>query len=106
MKTLYLNNDTTVTVTGLKNTSLDTYINNATATFTLKDSSGTTVAGMTFPLTMTYISASNGDYLATLQGALSLVEETQYVGEVTIVSGNLDAKWTIDFIAKKRKLDG
>jgi hypothetical protein len=105
MKTLYIDNDTTVTLKNLKNSALDTYINDGTVTMTLKDSSGTTVSGMTFPLTMSYVASSNGDYLTTLQGALSLSEDTQYAGEITVVSGSLDAKWTIDFIAKKRKFD-
>jgi|LWDU01.1.fsa_nt_gi hypothetical protein len=102
MTTLYIENDSTVSVTNLKNTTTSAFVNNATVTFTLKDTAGTTVTGQTFPATMTYVAGSDGDYLVTLQQSLSLVENTGYVGVVTAVSGTLDAKWTINFTAEKR----
>jgi hypothetical protein len=104
MTTLFIDNDSTVSVTNLKNTTSDSFVNNATVTFTLQDTAGATVSGQPggFPAAMTYISGSNGDYLITLQQSLALTEATSYVGVITAVSGTLDAKWTINFTAKKR----
>lgn len=102
MTTLFIENDNTVTVTGLKNTASSSFVNDATVTFTLKDTSGTVVSGQTFPSTLSYVAGSDGDYLVTLQQSLDLDEGDAYVGTVTAVSGTLDAKWTINYIAQKR----
>jgi len=66
MANIYLSNDNLLSIEGLKNSSSGSYLNDATVTATLKDSGGTTVTGQTFPVTLSYIAQTNGNYQATL----------------------------------------
>jgi hypothetical protein len=61
------------------------YVNDATVTVTLyKDETGNEVSGETWPLSMSYVTSSNGDYEATLSDLLSLREGRSYVAVVTV----------------------
>ncbi len=84
--TAYLDSDNVITVSGLQNTIDDTYENTATVQVTLQDANGNEVAGDTWPLTMNYVSASNGIYRATLLDTLSVVEGN-YVAVITANAG-------------------
>jgi hypothetical protein len=100
---LHINNDTTVTLTALTDTTASTPLNSATVTFDLVDTvTGTQVTGMTFPATMTYVATTSGDYTLVLEQSLDLTTGNKYTGTITASSGTLDAKWDIDFVAQKR----
>lgn len=72
-------------------------------TATLKDSSGTSVSGQTFPITLSYIVATDGNYQATLENTLSMVEGSIYTATISATSsGGLYAEWDLQLTATKR----
>lgn len=88
MPSIYMQSDNVITVSEVKNALTDAYINNATVTCTLKDSAGVNVLGQTWPLTLSYVSASNGVYKGTLEDGLTLVRGRYYVAHVDIDAGS------------------
>jgi hypothetical protein len=66
VSTLIIGTDNLAEIDALQNAVSSAYINNATCSVTLYDQSGTEVTGETWPLTMSYVAASNGDYRATI----------------------------------------
>ena len=105
MKTIYIGNDTSVSLNGLTNKTLGTYINNATGTITISDENGDTVSGVTFPLSLAYVANSDGDYVATIDSTLSLTEGKIYNGTVDVSVGSVDAQWKIQLMAQIRRAD-
>ena len=103
MSNIYLNNDNLLSVENLKNAATDVYINDATVTATLKDKLGANVTGQSWPLTMTFVSSSNGTYRGTLEDGLSLTEGESYTAEITADAGSDQiANWSIQLTATKR----
>lgn len=82
----YLDSDNVLTVSGLINTIDSSYQNTATVQCTLQDANGNDVSGETWPLTMNYVSSSDGDYRATLVDTLVLSEGT-YTAIITANAG-------------------
>jgi len=72
--TLYVGNDSVLTLSGLINSVDSTYINSATVTYSLVDSNGATVDSGS----MAYVASSNGIYRATLADTLSLTAGDSY----------------------------
>lgn len=103
MANIYLSNDNLLSIEGLKNSSSGSFMNTATVTATLKDSSGTSVSGQTFPITLSYIVATDGNYQATLENTLSMVEGSIYTATISATSsGGLYAEWDLQLTATKR----
>ena len=100
----YVANDNTLTLEGLQNAITESYINDATVSVTLYESDHTTeVSGESWPLTMDYVSASNGNYRATLADTLSLSPNDRYFADVTADGGaGLKGFWTTQLIAIRR----
>ena len=80
----------------------DTYINDATVTFTLYNPDGSTSpAGISFPASMAYDSGSNGDYIGTVDGSLLTLDEGEnYIVSVLAVSGSLKKEWRTTVLAE------
>jgi hypothetical protein len=85
---LIVETDNLIELDGLQDQSTSAYINDATVTVTLLDSSGSEVAGETWPLTMGYVAASNGKYRATLADTLSLSPNKRYQAKVVADGGS------------------
>lgn len=100
---IYILNDTVVELRALKNAVTDEYVNDATVTVTIKDILGSAVTGLTFPITLTYVTGSNGIYRATLDKALSLSDGLSYFAEITAASGGVDGFWRVPLIAGYRE---
>jgi hypothetical protein len=100
---LYLGNDMILELDALKNAVTDAFINNATVSVTLTDSAGEDVTGETWPLTMSYVAASDGKYRAVLQDTLPLIKNKRYKATVNAVGSGLKGNWEIDVIAKVRQ---
>lgn len=81
------------------------FLNAATVTVTLKDEAdGTEVSGETWPLSMSYVTGSNGIYRATLADTLSLSEGSSYLAEISANAGaGLQGFFTLTLKAKVRK---
>ena len=102
--TLYLSNDNVLELTGLINTVTNTYLNSATVTVTLVDNADVEVSGETWPLTMTYVAASDGKYRATLTDSLSIIGGTRYTAKIAADSGaGLKGYWECRVVAEIRK---
>ena len=85
--TIYISNDNLLEVRSLYDEGADAYVNDATVTVTLEDIAGTEIVGETWPLSLSYVSASNGIYQATLADTLTLTAGTKVVAKVTADGG-------------------
>lgn len=83
---IYLS-DNIIQLTGLADSAGD-YQNSATVTVTLTDRAGTEVVGETWPLTMVYVTSSDGNYKATLKDTLTLTRNVKYVAKVSANAGD------------------
>jgi hypothetical protein len=93
---LFRNNDHVLELNGLKNATLDTYVNNANVTVTLVDEDNVEVSGQTWPTTMSYVAASDGIYRCTLEEELVLVPGAFYTAIVDVDAGfDLKARWEL-----------
>lgn len=100
----YVANDNVIQLKGLQDID-DNYINDATVTLvTVETSAGVQVTGQTFPVSMGYVAASNGIYRATLEDAVNLVHQSQYVAKIDVdaTSEGLQAHFELDFVARTR----
>ena len=86
-KVAYVLSDNEIMLDGLA-LSDGTYQNDATVTVTLYDSAGVEVTGESWPLSMAYVSASDGDYKATLADTLGVTENKKYRAVVTAVASS------------------
>lgn len=100
--TAYLNSDNVLTLSGLIDSITSSYQNTATVEVTLTDINGNEVTGETWPLTMNYVSASNGVYRATLVDTLS-VSAGEYTATVT---ANIGAGQYRTFVVTVNFVDG
>jgi len=101
---IYKANDNLLKLLSLKKASDGSYINSgASVQVTLKNSAGSDVSGQTWPTSMTYVAASNGDYTAVLEDELVLTEEETYDAIITVDAGSgLKAEFTLKVTAKIR----
>lgn len=100
MAIVYVDNTSTVTLSGLQNAITSAYINDATVTLTVLDSDGAEVAGETWPVTMAYIATSNGNYRASIDATLTA--GGKYDAVVNVVSGDSSANWIVPLTAIER----
>lgn len=84
---LHVNEDNNIYWRGLKRESDDTYVDDATVTFTLKTKSGGVVADAE-DVTMVYMEGSDGDYIGVLSNDIPLVAGARYVVEMTALIGS------------------
>ena len=84
----YYRNDMLLELTGLADESTGAYINNATIEATVKDAAGANVSGQTWPLTLSYVTSSNGVYRGVLDAALVVAVGDRITVEVDIDGGS------------------
>lgn len=103
MTTIYIGSDHLIKLSGLKNSADGSSVNDATVQCTLYDEDGGPVAGQTWPLVMPYISASNGDYQATLEEDLQLTRGSFYTAVIVVTApGDVVAKFQLPLQADNR----
>ena len=100
---IYISNDTLFEVNGLQNALDSTYQNSATVTMTIKDSAGTEVTGISWPLTFSYVAASNGNYNVTVDKAISVSQGARYFAEITAAQAGVDGFWRIPLLGAYRE---
>lgn len=102
----YKDNTNNLLLSGLKSSAEDIYLNNYEITVTVKDAAGAAVAGETWPLLMTYIEGSNGDYITAISYLVQFVAGDRYTAFVTVdasdSSGERYGHWEFPFIARVR----
>lgn len=100
---LYVGNDNILEVDELKNAASAAFLNSATVTVTLEDSTGTEVTGDTWPKSLTYVTSSDGKYRATMLDTLSLTADALYTAKITADGGSgLLAYWERPLYARSR----
>lgn len=85
MVALYVGNDLRVRWDRMTDELTGLYINDATVSFTLKDSTGIAVTGAN-AVSMPYVTSSNGRYQAKLAGTVSLTNGARYYLEISASS--------------------
>lgn len=100
---LKIGNDSILELNGLRDGLTGAYVNNATVTAILKDSSGVDVPGQTWPTPLAYVSGSNGIYRVNLEDTLSLVDGENYKLIVDANGNGLTANWQTSVIASIRR---
>lgn len=104
VQALYYGNDMLLEVAGLQDQATGEYINDATVTVTLEDSADNPVTGESWPLALSYVTASNGVYRATLRDTLALAINGRYVATVIADKGEgKRARWDLDFVCRVRR---
>jgi len=83
---IYLTTDNCVRVRALKDQVLGTYINDATITATLYDSSGNEVSGA-IDISIPYVTGTDGDYAGEIPNTVTLTEDAYYTLKI-VVSGS------------------
>ena len=95
MDVIYVENTNSVFLRGLHDsarTSDTVFINDATVRVTLLDENDDEIAGQSWPVTMSYVSGSDGDYKGLLSNGLSITAETEGTAVVEVISGSSRAK--------------
>lgn len=98
-------NSLDIEIRGLKNSVSGDYIVDAIVTATIYEEDGTTeVSGVTWPVSMSYIAASNGNYSGTVDSDSEIVIGSKYkvVVSATDLEGN-KGEWIENSIAKRRR---
>ena len=103
---VFLDNDNFVEVNGLKDAISGSFLNAASVTVHVRDTSGVDLAdgpsGFTWPQTMVYVPNSDGIYRVTLDKSLSWVADTRYIATIISDESGADGQWIIDLLAKVR----
>jgi hypothetical protein len=99
---LYLDNDNGLTLRGLHTKNPKTYVNDGTVGVTLRDSSGDALAGQSWPLAMSYVAGSDGDYVGTLED--TLVASVGDVGtvEIALAGSSLIGNIELEYVFAER----
>ena len=99
---IFEDNDMLVEIDGLQDSSDDSFLNAATITATIKDKDGVAVIGQTLPISLSYVSSSNGKYQGVFDKLLALVSGDKGMIEITGAEGTLDAFWELAYVVQKR----
>lgn len=83
----FVGNTNLLEIRGLKSAVEGAFVNNATVTVTIKDANGNNVSGQTWPTTMSYVSASSGDYRAVIEDDAALLPRQTYTAEISVNAG-------------------
>ena len=100
---IYTGNDTVLEVANLVNGMTGDSLNSADVSATLVDAAGEEVAGVTWPLSLLYVTGSKGVYRVTLPYTLSLEADARYEARVIANGGaGLHASWSVECVARAR----
>lgn len=95
MEVLLLLNTSLIEVSGMRDSADKSFINNAVVSCRIKDRAGTDLTGETWPVTLSYVAASDGVYRGVVAAALNLVVNQVYTLEITATSGGNQGFWAV-----------
>ena len=99
---LHIGNTTIIELQELTNSVTAAAVTNATVTVTLKDATGTSVVGQTWPATLSHVAA--GTYRATIEDDLTLTANRKYTAIVDAsVAGVGVGHWEVAVIPQVRQ---
>jgi hypothetical protein len=103
MMSVYIANTNILEVRGLQEAISGDYINNATVSVTIVNDCGAAISGQSWPLSMTYVATTNGDYRATISDAAQMIPGRNYFAEISANAGvNKIGFWRHRFRAVSR----
>ena len=91
---LWVGNDNIIAVTALTNPVTGLVINSAAISATISDSTGTPVAGVSWPVALDYHAGSSGDYSKVVEG-MQLIDGHHYTIVINAAAAGLDAQWRV-----------
>jgi hypothetical protein len=105
MEALYWKNDTLLELRSLRNEVTKQFVNNATVTAVIKQNSdGSEIGGATWPLTLSYVAASNGLYRGIVESDVNVEVGDLLDLEITVTApGNLDGFFKLPLLVKERR---
>ena len=95
----YIGSDNVIQLADFYDAVAGSYLNSATVTATMTDLSGNEVTGVTWPMTLSYVAASNGKYLVTVDKAAVVTENATYFVTITAAEGGIDKQFRRRVIA-------
>lgn len=100
----YLESDQLLQIDGLRDPVTGNYVNTAVISVTMYEADGiTTVTGQTWPLVLSYVATSNGNYNGLLQDDRVLVDGQIYWIEIVAnAGGDLIKTWRWHDVARYR----
>ena len=100
---IFIDNDNVVRLTGLRNVMEPEgqYMNNVTVEVTLKNHMNQEVAGQSWPLTLSYVNGSDGDYVGQLEDGIIMGAAPHKLS--VHIDGGTDKIANFDVIAKAVK---
>lgn len=101
---VFVANDNIVEVVGLRDAVSGAYVNTASVKLTVKYADGSLVAGESWPMTLVYVTGSDGVYRGILRDTLVLSPGTFVVAEVDANDGpDRRAFWRIVWRVTERR---
>lgn len=98
MDSLIINTDNVIEIPSLANGLSGDPVNGAVVELTLLDTDGAPIAGETWPITMAYVSGSNGTYQATAGYTMTLTHKQIIRAQVVADAGaGLHREWVKPF---------
>lgn len=94
---LYVDNDNNVGLDGLVNPVDGEYVNDAVVELTLLDASGVELTGQAWPLTLVYVTASNGDYEGIIESTVVAVAGATGTMQIVATRGALVAEFELEY---------
>lgn len=94
---LYVDNDNNVRLDGLINPANGEFVNDAVVELTLLDAAGDEVAGQAWPLTLSYIAASDGNYEGVVESTVVAEEGDTGTMQITATRGALIAEFELEY---------
>jgi len=99
---IFVGNTNLVELVGLTDPLTGTAIDDATVTVTVSDKDGDPIAGQSWPLTLSYVPGSAGDYRASIDAAAQLVEGQIYIVLFTATASQGVLSWSETVRAQTR----
>lgn len=96
--TAFVGNTNVLDLIGLSSEIESAFINDATVEVTVKDAAGNEIDGQSWPTTMDYLAASDGNYRAYIQEDVEFVPKQPYYAHITADGGvNRVGHWVFPF---------
>lgn len=101
-RVLFFKNSNILRVTGLKDGLTGAFLNAATVTATVTTLGGAELLGGTWPVTLDYVPASDGDYEVALLSTLNVEVKQRYIAEISAAQSGKTAFWSFGFTVVNR----
>ena len=102
--TVYVDNTNLIELFRLQSAIDDAYIDDAIVTLTIEDATGTEVSGETWPITLSFVSGSDGDYTGIINYQVGFDTDGAYTAVIDADAGvGRQGHWELPLIARTRE---